>query len=459
MDPLRGDARRAVRRAQRRPVAGLETGLLEQLALGGRLGLLARDVQQTGRQLEHPHPGRVAVLAQAEHPLLVVDGEDHDGSGCSSTTRVNGSSSAAARAPYDVRAEREGQRRTGRGPRCSRPASSPGHPPRSVGHAADVTVRAMTDPEPAVGLRQPDRAGGPRARRADRGRALRHHASTCASCSRATALAGDVVGHLQVPDAGRRDVRRHRRRGGLGPAQRRRARPVDPRGRPAAAPVARGRQRAGRLVRADRDRIGRTRSCAASTRRTSSSTSGRRSSRTAPGARGPASTSPTSRRCTASRSARPPSGRSSATARRRSCSTATTAAGCGSSRTPRGSRRTSWWSTPGPFHELREQRGDHSLGPLLPAVTAVLPGAGRRGPVPGHRAGAGLLRGAVRHAVPAGALRPGLRARLRRRDGELGLRHLDRRRAVADSADPLTARARRHATSCTRWRTCGSATW
>ena len=44
-----------------------------------------------------------------------------------------------------------------------------------------------------------------------------------------------------------------------------------------------------------------TRSCAASTRRTSSSTSGAPSSPTAPGGPGPASTSPTSRRHTGSR--------------------------------------------------------------------------------------------------------------------------------------------------------------
>ena len=97
--------------------------------------------------------------------------------------------------------------------------------------------------------------------------------------------------------------------------------------------------------------------------------------------------------------------------------------------------------------------------PLLPAVAAAVPRAGRRGAVHPHRAGAGVLRRAVRPAVPAGALRPGVRAEHGRRHGELGLRHLERHRA-------LPQRARRTASGpggppccCTRWRTCGSATW
>ena len=46
-----------------------------------------------------------------------------------------------------------------------------------------------------------------------------------------------------------------------------------------------------------------------------------------------------------------------------------------------------------------------------------------------------MVRRAVRPAVPAAALRPGLRAQHGRRDGELGLRHLDRRGDLPVAAD------------------------
>ena len=437
---LRGDARRGVRRAQRRPVARLEPGLLEQLPLGRGLGA--------------PPPRRPAARPAARAPLPAgwrywrrqstrsssSTARTTTAPGCSRTTRVNGSSVGAVRA-------------AGPGPRAARTGAAPVEVLAALDrpalrdvlrlgvHPADVTVPVMTDSTLPSASRQPDRAGG-RERAAlievDR---YDIDVDVREPPGRPALVATSSI-TFQLPDAGRGDVRRHRRRGGLGPAQRRRARPVDARGRTAAAPVTRRRERARRLLGPDRHRLRATRSCAASTRRTSSSTSGRRSSRTAPGGHGPASTSPTSRPCTASRSARPRSGRCSATARPRSCSTATTAAGCGSSRTPRGSRRTSSWSTPARSTSCARS-GRPQPGPLLPAVAAVLPRAGRRGPLPGHRAGAGVLRGAVRPAVPAGALRPGLRARLRGRDGELGLRHLDRQRAVANAADARQARAGR----------------
>ena len=50
----------------------------------------------------------------------------------------------------------------------------------------------------------------------------------------------------------------------------------------------------------------------------------------------------------------------------------------------------------GPFHELREERGGHSLGLYCRQSLRPLPRAGRRGAVPAHRAGAGVLRRAVR---------------------------------------------------------------
>ena len=139
-----------------------------------------------------------------------------------------------------------------------------------------------------------------------------------------------------------------------------------------------------------------TRSCAASTRRTSSSTSGPRSSRTARGGPGPASTSPTSRRCTASRSARPRSGRCSATAR----PTVVLDRDDGGrlwifEDTPRLSTYVVVVNA-GPVPRAARAARRPQPRPLLPAVAAALPRAGRRGAVPGHRAGAGVLRRAVR---------------------------------------------------------------
>ena len=52
--------------------------LLGELALGDVQRILAALVDQPRRQLHEPASGRVAVLAQAQHPLVVVEGEDHD---------------------------------------------------------------------------------------------------------------------------------------------------------------------------------------------------------------------------------------------------------------------------------------------------------------------------------------------------------------------------------------------
>ena len=136
-----------------------------------------------------------------------------------------------------------------------------------------------------------------------------------------------------------------------------------------------------------------------------------------------------------------------------------TASAPGRTPTRRGSRRTSWWSTPGPSSSCAARREGFDLGlyarrslarrcsSATPRSCSTLTGEGPH-----------LLRRAVRDAVPAGALRPGLRAGVRRRDGELRLRHVERR-------VHLPRRARRTpSASCapwccsTRWRTCGSAT-
>ena len=147
-------------------------------------------------------------------------------------------------------------------------------------------------------------------------------------------------------EPGRLDVRRLRRRGAVGHPERRRARPVDRSRRPdPAARPGRG-ERAGRLLGADRHRLGRRdpaqrRPPGQAGLRLVDLRAGRRPAglgllrpaRPQGGARLPGQRARRSGRC-------------SATARPRWCSTATTAGGSGSSRTPRGSRRTSSWSTP-----------------------------------------------------------------------------------------------------------------
>ena len=65
--------------------------------------------------------------------------------------------------------------------------------------------------------------------------------------------------------------------------------------------------------------------------------------------------------------------------------------------------------------------------PVRPPDPGLRAGARRRAGVHAHRPGPRLLRRAVRHALPAAHLRPGVPARVRRGDGELRVRHLGRR--------------------------------
>ena len=96
---------------------------------------------------------------------------------------------------------------------------------------------------------------------------------------------------------------------------------------------------------------------------------------------------------------------------------------------------------------------------VQPAVAPAVPGARRRGALRPHRPRPGVLRRALRSAVRPGALRPGLRPEHGRGDGELGLGDLDRQRPVPQPARPTASGLCAPRSSCTRWRTCGSATW
>ena len=128
------------------------------------------------------------------------------------------------------------------------------------------------------------------------------------------------------------------------------------------------------------------------------------------------------------------------------------------SRTPRRSRRTSWWSTRARSTSCGARPAGTAWGSTAAsrcaATSSATPTTCSRPPRPGWRSSA-----SASAAVPAGALRPGVRAEHGRRDGELGLRHLDRRGAVPLAAHPRPARDGRRRCCCTRWRTCGSATW
>ena len=73
--------------------------------------------------------------------------------------------------------------------------------------------------------------------------------------------------------------------------------------------------------------------------------------------------------------------------------------------------------------------------PLRPTDARGPAAARRRAAVHAHRAGPRVLRRALRHAVPAALLRPGVPARVRRGDGELRLRHLGRRHPAPARAD------------------------
>ena len=126
----------------------------------------------------------------------------------------------------------------------------------------------------------------------------------------------------------------------------------------------------------------------------------------------------------------------SATAPRTSCSTGTTADGCGSSRTPRGSRRTSSWSTPARSTRCASERGGHSLG--LYCRQSLRPYLERDAEELFRLTEQGLAFFGEQFAQPFPQERYDqvFVPDFGRRDGELGLRHLDRQRAVARAHRP-----------------------
>ena len=114
----------------------------------------------------------------------------------------------------------------------------------------------------------------------------------------------------------------------------------------------------------------------------------------------------------------------------------------------------------GPFHELPLRARRPRPGPVLPAsrsrrTSTATPTSSSTSPRPGLA----FFGEQFGMPFPQRTLRPGVRARHGRRDGELRLRHLVATPSIYRS-DPTPAereRARRRS-CCTRWRTCGSAT-
>ena len=93
----------------------------------------------------------------------------------------------------------------------------------------------------------------------------------------------------------------------------------------------------------------------------------------------------------------------------------------------------------GPFHERRAERDGYDLGLYCRQSLASYLDRDAEELFDITRAGPGVLRRAVRDAVPAAPLRPGVRARHGWRDGELRLRDLERRRDLPQQPDPRPA--------------------
>ena len=418
-------------------IRGLEADLLDSSRRATSSGVLALDVQQSGGQLDEAAAGRVAVLAQQKTRSWSSTASTTAAPGCSTTRRRNGSASSGASG-----ARTESARSVTTHPVAASDLGADDVASSSGGVCERVRPTSRTLPcRHERRTRQPDhdeareRAALIEVERYDievdlrgllEGELWRATSTTTFTCRR----------------PGADDLRRRRRRGAHGHAQRRAARPRrrTPTGGcrcPTWPPTT-----SSSSSPAQRDTGGGDGDPAhRRPLRRAWSTCGPPSSPTAPSAPGPASTSPTSRPRTASASPRPTSWTVlSATARpRRSGDLDDGARVWDFPDTPRLSTYVVVVNA-GPFHEIREQRGDHSLGLWCRQSLRPLPRARRRGAAPPDRAGPGLLRRAVRPAVPAGALRPGLRARHGRGDGELGLRHLDRLRALPQPADLPAAR-------------------
>ena len=416
-------------------VRRLEPGLLAQLALGDVLRVLPRLVEQPGRQLDEPRPAGWRYWRRHSSPVLVVESEDDHRAGVlqhQPAERLPSGSSGRR-----IRSARSANTQSSR---CRSSVDSTGQLSSGTsarsGVAMDRTLPVPCGARYRGGGGRRDRIASLTQDEAEERAALidvRRYdiASTCAACSRArpSETTSTIAFGCREPGASTfvdcvAEVR-------APPSTASTLDPATVRRRAAAAHRPRRATTCSSSAHPVRHRQRGAASCAPSTRPTSWSTSGPPSSRTPRAGCGRASTSRTSRPRTGSWSTAPDAGRSPATAGpTRSRPTATAAGRSGGSRTRRRCRRTSWSSTPA--------RSTRSAGSA--AATASASTAGSRC----DRSSSGTPTSCSRvteqglaffgerfgDAVPAGALRPGVRPEHGRRDGELGLRHLERRRAL-----------------------------
>ena len=422
-----------------------------------RLRLLVRDVEQARRAARSAagRPGAGTGAGRAPAPRRRPRGS-RPRPGCSSTTRVNGSSSGCPGAVRRPRGARTAAR-CGRGPRCCRPASSRRHPATASSHGRRLPFGHDGSGATPASLTQQEAR--------DRAALIEVERYDIRVDVRELARRRPVAGHLarspsRCRAAGRLDVRRLRRRRAVRDAQRRRARPRRPWPRAGSrcpgwppttswsSPRCRPTPGRGDAILRSVDPSGQAGLRLVVLR------AGRRQARL--GVLRPAR--PQGRARLPGQRARR-SGRCSATPRPRWCSTATTAAGSGSSRTRRGSRRTSSWSTPG-----RSTSSASSAATTASASTAVSRSRPTSSGTPRSCSGSpsrGWPSSASGSRMPFPQERydqvfvPDMGGAME----NWGCVTWSDCGAAPQPTDLRAARLHRHWCCCTRWRTCGSGTW
>ena len=195
-----------------------------------------------------------------------------------------------------------------------------------------------------------------------------------------------------------------------------------------------------------------------STRSTARSTSTRSSRPRTPSGCTPASTSPTSRATFALTVTAPAHWEVVSNGRARRSPRASAARRSSGSRPPRRSSPYVTALVAGPYHKVTDSHDGIDLGVYCRASLAEHLDADEI--LLDHQAGLRLVSPHVRLPLPVRQVRPAVRARVqRRRDGERGLRDVPRRLRLPLARSPTTRTSGAPTRSCTRWRTCGSATW
>ena len=116
----------------------------------------------------------------------------------------------------------------------------------------------------------------------------------------------------------------------------------------------------------------------------------------------------------------------------------------------------------GPYAEWRDEfvEGDFKIPLGIYCRASLAPHMDHERLFTETKQGFGFFAQGVRGAVPVRQVRPVLRAGVqRRRDGERRLRHASSRTTSSAAVSPATSTSGVPRPCCTRWRTCGSATW